>query len=106
MVTDNGTVTYVTDDTDKSIDRSNLRGDSELVSEINNILDDPFTTSVPVAWSTYYFSINRTDLSDMVAAMYSIGYGRGMLNEEGWEILHKAMPELTDPENNRDDVIY
>ena len=106
MVTDNGTITYITDDINKPITRDNLRGDSILVKKVNDILNDVSIFSVPIAWTNYCFTINRIELSDMVAAMHSIGNGRGLLNDEGWEVLNDAMPELVDPENNRDDVIY
>lgn len=114
MVTDYGTVSWselddpgnVPDDP-AVVNGGWLLGPKNLVEEVKETL---FGENAPVysqvAWSSYKYSKDRSQVSDVVVAMYNTGHGRGLLNKEGWEIINKAMPELTAPENNRDDVIY
>lgn len=84
-----------------------LFGPPELTSRVRTILGEFGPTKVHVNyWAEYTFTDGRDTLPDLVAAMVSVGNGRGLLNEPGWDVLEEAMPELTDPENNRDDVIY
>lgn len=114
VATDNGVVswTYARSHTGEGHDNSQLIlggwlfGKTRLVNEVRDILSDKSIESVPVNWSRYVFSESRDTKADLVAAMYSIGNGRATLNDNGWDVLNEAMPELTDPENNDPDVIY
>lgn len=94
-------------DTSDLICDGHLFGPAKLTARVRDILSEFGPTSVHVNyWAQYTFTDGRDTLPDVVAAMVSCGNGRGLLNEVGWEVLENAMPELTDPENNRDDVIY
>lgn len=83
-----------------------LLGDKDLRQQVKDILANDAIESVDIYWTRYVFSKERNTPADVVAALYSTGRGRGVLNDEGWDILNEALPQLVDPENNRDDVIY
>lgn len=118
MATDDGEVfwTPVTEkhvldstkhDTSDLLCEGYLFGPAELTSRVRTVLGEFGPTKVHVNyWAEYTFTENRDTLADLVAAMVSIGNGRGLLNTPGWDVLEEAMPELTDEENNQDDVIY
>ena len=114
MVTDYGTISWSELEDTENIPQDSsvvnggwLLGPKALVEEVKDTLfgeNSPSTSRV--AWSTYTYSKDRSEVSDVVVAMYNTGHGRGLLNKEGWEVINKAIPELRAPENNRDDVIY
>lgn len=97
---------------DKLIGGGYLFGDQKLVGEVEEALyGSPDYIKPPaefayVKWSTYNFTDFRDEPADIVAAMLHVAGERAFLNDTGWAILEEAMPELTDPENNREDNIY
>lgn len=118
MATDHGTLSWtpVTEpgvadptrhDTSHLVCGGYLFGPTALVNHVLDLLSDfgPKTVKVNY-WASYTFTPDKDTLADVAAAFVTAGQGRGVLSEEGWEILEEAMPELVDPENNREDVIY
>lgn len=88
-----------------------LFGDEDTKKHINLILfgDMPFTlptSDVAVLWTRYGFSPERDQPADVVSAMVEAAGSRALINDVGLNILYDALPQLSDPENNRDDVIY
>ena len=115
MVTDNGTLTWqpAGEYTGEGHNPEDIHADGwlfgpvPLTTRVRELLDpESEVESVPVMWSRYTFTEQRDTPADVIAAMHATGMGRGLLNEHGWGILNAAMPELVDPENNQDDVIY
>lgn len=62
--------------------------------------------TVPVFWSGWEFTPKRDTLPDAVAAMIAAVGPRCLVSASARRVMLAAMPELTDPDNNRDDVIY
>lgn len=120
VVGDNGSLMWVPIDHDNVEDGENLddrtivasgvpgilHGTPLLVSHTRAVLDGATTEStLPSSWSTWTLTSGRDTLPDVIAAMTHV-LARPTLNDAATEVMNTAMPELVDPENNRDDVIY
>lgn len=82
-----------------------LHGAPEAMNKARMILDTGSVDSVDIYWSTWTLTSKRDTLPDVIAAMVAC-LSRPTLNDTAHEVMERAMPELTDPANTRDDVVY
>ena len=82
-----------------------LHGAPDVVNKARMILDTGSVESVDISWSTWTLTPKRDTLPDVIAAMVAC-LSRPTLNDAARDVMERAMPELTDPANTRDDVVY
>lgn len=85
-------------------------GPTELVAEVRSVLSDQGPELVHISHHyPFEFSAGRDELADVVAALYSTGRGRGVLNDAGWHVLNYYRPDMDDymyPAGNDPSVVY
>lgn len=106
MTTDKGTISWqevtrgtkIIDDEASNIAAGGwLFGPKDMTRQIKDILHPGSDiTGVDIIGMTYHFTDTRDTPADVVAAMYAVGIGKGLLSPQGWDIMYKVIPELLD----------
>lgn len=87
-----------------------LFGPQEMIAEVRSVLSDDGPETVRISHHyPFEFSSNRDELVDVVAAMYSTGQGREVLNDAGWDVLNYFRPDMDEymyPAGDDPNVVY